>query len=198
MRRHRRGRSRNVNLRRPAPAAPVANVNDRIRAPRVLLVGADGETVGVVPIEEARAAARAAELDLVEVAPHAEPPVCRVMAYDKFRYEHEQKLKQARRNQKQIVVKGLRIAAKIGEHDYGWKVKKARDLFAQGAKVKLSLLLRGRERDHPDRARELLVGFARDVDDVATVESAPLLEGRSFTMVLAPRPARRADETARV
>lgn len=162
-------------------------MNDQIRATHVLLVGPDGETLGVRPIDEAIDVAQAAELDLVEVAALADPPVCRVVAYDKFRYEHEQKLKQARRNQTRVVVKGLRLAAKIGDHDYGWKIRKAQAFLEDGAKVKLTLLLRGREREHAQRARELMLGFASDLGDVATVEAAPLLEGRSLTMVLAPK-----------
>ena len=174
---------------RPAPAQPVAKKNDEIGASSVLLVAADGETVGVTPLEEAMAAARTAELDLVEVAPLADPPVCRIMDYEKFRYEHEQKLKQARRNQKRVVVKEVRLTAKLGEHDYGWKLDQARGFLEHGAKVKVALLLRGRQREHEhaQRARELMLRFAGDVDELASIDTMPLLEGRSFTMVLAPR-----------
>lgn len=184
MRRRRRSSTRDD---RPAPKQPAARKNDEITAPRVLLVGPDGEALGVTPTDAARELAREHDLDLVEVAAHADPPVCRVTDYEKFRYEQEQKQKQARRNQKHVVVKGVRLKAMIGEHDYRWKQRQAHQFLEQGAKVKLSLMLRGREREHTDRARQLLLRFAGEIDDVATIDSQPLLEGRSFTMLLAPR-----------
>jgi translation initiation factor IF-3 len=166
----------------------------------VRLVDEDGTQLGVRPVAAARAYAEDKGLDLVEVAAAADPPVCRVMDYGKFRYQEEQKTKQSRRNRTQIDLKEIRLRPKIGEHDYAWKKRRLVGFLEERAKVKLVVLFRGREREHPERGRDLLQRLARDVEPLANVETAPAFEGRSMTMVVAPRgsggsPANRASAT---
>jgi translation initiation factor IF-3 len=147
----------------------------------------DGTQLGVRALDEARAYAEEKGLDLVEVAAAADPPVCRVMDYAKFRYREEQKAKQSRKNRTQISLKEIRLRPKIGVHDYGWKKRRLVEFLEARSKVKVVLLLRGRERDHPERGRALLERLALEVTELGQVEAAPMLEGRSMIMVLAPR-----------
>jgi len=161
-------------------------VNETIRVPQVRLIGADGENVGVVSIDEARRIAREAELDLVEVAPNSDPPVCRVMDFGKFIYERAKKEREARKAQTKIEVKEIRLRPKTNEHHRDLKVRDARRWLADGMKVKVRIRFRGREITYPEIALNDLKEVAEDLSDVAIVEQAPALEGRTMLMVLAP------------
>ena len=142
--------------------------------------------LGIKTTDEARTYAYGKGLDLVEVAPQNDPPVAKVMDYGKYRYEQEQKAKQARKNQVQIHVKEIKLRPKIGIHDYETKMGHVQRFLNQRAKVKVTIMFRGREREHPDRGRDLLMRLAEDVKELGTIESQPLLEGRNMTMVLGP------------
>jgi len=161
-------------------------INDAIRVPRVRLIGEEGQQLGIKATEEARTYAYGKGLDLVEVAAQADPPVAKVMDYGKYRYEQEQKQKQARKNQVQIHVKEIKLRPKIGQHDYETKMGHVQRFLNQRAKVKVTIMFRGREREHPDRGRDLLMRLADDVKELGLIEAQPLLEGRNMTMVLAP------------
>jgi translation initiation factor IF-3 len=168
------------------PSVPHARINDGIRAPRVRLIDADGSQVGIKTSDEAREYAYAKNLDLVEIAATADPPVCRVMDYGKYRYGEEQKAKLARKHQQQIHIKEIKLRPKIGVHDYETKKGHVVRFLGQRAKVKVTIMFRGRETTHPDRGRDLLMRLAEDVQEIGMIESQPLLEGRNMTMVLAP------------
>jgi translation initiation factor IF-3 len=161
-------------------------INDAIRVPRVRLIGEEGQQLGIKQTDEARTYAYDKGMDLVEVAAQADPPVAKVMDYGKYRYEQEQKAKQARKNQVQIHVKEIKLRPKIGQHDYETKMGHVVRFLNQRAKVKVTIMFRGREREHPDRGRDLLMRLAEDVKELGTIETQPLLEGRNMTMVLAP------------
>lgn len=150
------------------------------------MIGPDGENIGVVSIEEARRVARDAELDLVEVAPTANPPVCRVMDFGKFIYERAKKEREARKAQTKIEVKEIRIRPKTNEHHRDLKVRDARRWLEDGMKVKVRVRFRGREISYPEIALDDLKAIAEDLSDIAVVEQAPGLEGRTMLMVLAP------------
>jgi translation initiation factor IF-3 len=169
----------------PRRPEPQARINDAIRVPRVRLIDG-GNDLGIKTTEEARTYAYGKGLDLVEVAAQADPPVAKVMDYGKFRYEQEQKAKQARKNQTQIHVKEIKLRPKIGQHDYETKKGHVARFLNQRAKVKVTIMFRGREREHPDRGRDLLMRLAEDVREIGTIETQPLLEGRNMTMVLGP------------
>ena len=169
----------------PRRPEPQARINDAIRVPRVRLI--DGGTdLGIKTTDEARTYAYGKGMDLVEVAAQADPPVAKVMDYGKFRYEQEQKAKQARKNQTQIHVKEIKLRPKIGVHDYETKKGHVTRFLKQRAKVKVTIMFRGREREHPDRGHDLLMRLAEDVREIGTIETQPLLEGRNMTMVLGP------------
>jgi len=169
----------------PRRPEPQARINDAIRVPRVRLI--DGGTdLGIKTTDEARTYAYGKGMDLVEVAAQADPPVAKVMDYGKFRYEQEQKAKAARKNQTQIHVKEIKLRPKIGVHDYETKKGHVTRFLKQRAKVKVTIMFRGREREHPDRGRDLLMRLAEDVRELGTIETQPLLEGRNMTMVLGP------------
>jgi translation initiation factor IF-3 len=161
-------------------------INDAIRVPRVRLIGEEGQQLGIKQTDEARTYAYGKGLDLVEVAAQADPPVAKVMDYGKYRFEQEQKQKQARKNQVKIHVKEIKLRPKIGQHDYETKMGHVVRFLNQRAKVKVTIMFRGREREHPDRGRDLLMRLAEDVRELGAIESQPLLEGRNMTMVLAP------------
>jgi translation initiation factor IF-3 len=158
----------------------------------VLLIGANGEQLGVKPLPEALAIARGEDLDLVEVAPNANPPVCRIMNYGRYKYEQEQRRKESRRKATNVVVKEMKFRPKIDEHDYETKMKHVERFLAEGSKVKLTIMFRGREVFHPELGLRILERVAEQVSDIAAVESAPRQDGRNMTMVLNPtkRPAR--------
>ena len=150
------------------------------------LIDENGEQLGLKTTDEAREYAYSKNLDLVEVAAQADPPVCRVMDYGKYRYELEQKAKLARKHQTQINVKEIKLRPKIGTHDYETKKGHVERFLNQRAKVKVTIMFRGREREHPDRGRDLLMRLAEDVKEIGLIETQPLLEGRNMTMVLGP------------
>ncbi|HSO28041.1 MAG TPA: translation initiation factor IF-3 [Anaerolineales bacterium] len=161
-------------------------VNDAIRVPKVRLIGPNGDNVGVVSIEDARRTANEAELDLVEVAPNANPPVCRVMDFGKFIYERAKKEREARKAQTKIEVKEIRLRPKTNEHHRDLKVRDARRWLEDGMKVKVRVRFRGREITYPEIALQDLKEIAEDLADIAVVEQTPGLEGRTMLMVLAP------------
>lgn len=161
-------------------------INDRIRAQKVRLIIADGENIGVVSLKEAQTLAEEADLDLVEVAPNADPPVCRIIDYGKFIYERTKKEKEARRAQKKVEIKEIRMRPKTTEHHRSFKVQNARRWLEEGKKVKVRIRFRGRERDYPEIGLEDLREIAADLQDIAVVEQSPAFEGRTLLMVLAP------------
>jgi translation initiation factor IF-3 len=152
----------------------------------VLLIGAEGEQLGVKPLPEALSIAREEGFDLVEVAANANPPVCRIMNYGRYKYEQEQRRKESRRKATNVVVKEMKFRPKIDEHDYTTKMKHVERFLAEGSKVKLTIMFRGREVFHPELGLRILERVAEQVSDHATVESAPRQDGRNMTMVLNP------------
>jgi translation initiation factor IF-3 len=152
----------------------------------VRLIGADGEQIGIKSTDEALKYAWDANLDLVEVAPDAKPPVCRVMDYSKYKYEQEQKAKLARKHQSTITIKEIKLRPKIDPHDYATKKGHVIRFLKNRDKVKVTIMFRGREMTHPDRGRVLLLRLAEEVQDLGVVESAPLQDGRNMVMMLAP------------
>jgi translation initiation factor IF-3 len=178
-----RGRRSFEPPRRPEPQT---RINDAIRVPRVRLIGEDGEQLGIKTTDEAREYAYSRNLDLVEVAAQADPPVARVMDYGKYRYELEQKAKLARKHQTQINVKEIKLRPKIGIHDYDTKKGHVERFLNQRAKVKVTIMFRGRENLHPERGRDLLMRLAEDLKEIGQIESPPLLDGRNMVMLLGP------------
>jgi len=152
----------------------------------VLLIGGEGEQLGVRPLPEAISIARAAELDLVEVAPNANPPVCRLMDYKRYEYEQQQRRKESRRKATQVVIKEMKFRPKIDVHDYTTKMRHVERFLAEGNKVKLTIMFRGREMAHPELGLRILERIADEVNEIAMVESAPRQDGRNMTMVLHP------------
>ena len=161
-------------------------INDRIRVPEVRLVGPNGETVGIVRIDDALRLAQEADLDLVEVAPMARPPVCKLMDYGKFKYENAQKAREARRNQTNVVIKEMKLRPKIDAHDYETKKGHVVRFLKQGDKVKITIMFRGREQHRPELGLRLLERLADDVTELGFVESSPKQDGRNMIMVLGP------------
>ena len=168
------------------PAEPQTRINERIRVPQVRLIDEDGAQVGIKATSEALDYAYGKNLDLVEVAPQAQPPVARVMDYGKYRYQEEQKAKQARKHQSQVHVKEIKLRPKIAVQDYETKKGHVVRFLNQRAKVKVTIMFRGRETTHPERGRDLLTRLAEDVKELGVVESPPLLDGRNMVMVLGP------------
>jgi translation initiation factor IF-3 len=170
------------------PVRPVKQdpVNELIRAPRVRLIDDDGSQLGIKETKDAIEHAYSKSLDLVVVAAQADPPVARIMDHSKYRYEQEQKAKAARKNQSQVHVKEIKFRPKIGIHDYETKKGHVVRFLNQRAKVKVTIMFRGRETTHPERGRDLLMRLAEDVSEVGVVEQQPLLDGRNMTMMLGP------------
>lgn len=162
-------------------------INDEIRVKEVRLIGADGEQLGIKLTREAMQLAVEANLDLVNVAPTAKPPVCRIMDYGKFRYEQQKKDKEARKNQKVVDIKEIRLSATIDEHDFQTKLRNAVKFLKDGDKVKASVRFRGREIAHAEIGRKVLERLAVETAEVSTIERAPKLEGRSMIMILTPK-----------
>ncbi|MBV9870714.1 MAG: translation initiation factor IF-3 [Frankiaceae bacterium] len=161
-------------------------INDRIRVPEVRLVGPNGEQVGIVAIGDALRLAQEADLDLVEVAPDARPPVAKLMDYGKWKYENAQKAREARRNQSHTVIKEMKLRPKIDPHDYETKKGHVVRFLKAGDKVKITIMFRGREQSRPELGFRLLQRLAADVEELGYVESAPKQDGRNMIMVMAP------------
>ena len=174
--------------RRP-PERDQTRINDRIRVPEVRLIGDDGKQVGVVKTAEALSYAQERDLDLVEVAPDARPPVCRVLDYSKYKYEQAQKQKAARRHQQQITVREIKFRPKIAQNDYDTKKGHVSRFLKNRDKVKITIMFRGREVTHPERGTALLDRLAGELSDIGVVEQAPVQDGRNMTMLLAPSKA---------
>jgi translation initiation factor IF-3 len=171
--------------RRP-PERDQTRINERIRVPEVRLIGEDGNQVGVLSRDDALAYARERDLDLVEVAADARPPVCRVLDYSKYKYEQEQKAKQARKHQKQVTVREIKLRPKIATNDYETKKNHVERFLKHQDRVKITIMFRGRETTHPERGERLLMQLAEDVSEFGTIEQRPNLDGRNMTMLLAP------------
>ncbi|MGZ4186393.1 MAG: translation initiation factor IF-3 [Solirubrobacteraceae bacterium] len=171
--------------RRP-PERDLTRINDRIRVPEVRLVGEDGKQIGVVKTSEALAYAQQRDLDLVEVAPEARPPVCRVLDYSKYKYEQAQKQKAARRHQQQITIREIKFRPKIAQNDYDTKKGHITRFLLGKDKVKITIMFRGREVTHPERGTALLDRLAGELSEIAVVEQSPIQDGRNMTMLLAP------------
>lgn len=162
-------------------------INEEIRAREVRLVGANGEQIGITPFRDALQMAIDANLDLVNVAPQAKPPVCRIMDYGKFRYEQQKKEKEARKNQKVVDVKEVWFRANIDEHDYQTKLRNVLKFLRDGDKVKCSVRFRGREIAHAEIGKRVLERVKEEAAELCTIERQPKLEGRSMIMILAPK-----------
>ncbi|WP_372602845.1 translation initiation factor IF-3 [Actibacterium sp.] len=178
--------------RRPHNAPPTRDtgprINERIRAPQIRLIGAEGENVGVVTPERAMAMAEQAGLDLVEISPNAEPPVCKIMDFGKFKYEQQKRESEARKKQKIIEVKEVKFRPGTDTHDYEVKMRNVFKFLEKGDKVKITLRFRGREMAHLNLGRELLERVAEDVKEVGKVENMPKMEGRQMIMMIGPIP----------
>ncbi|WP_188478390.1 translation initiation factor IF-3 [Primorskyibacter flagellatus] len=176
--------------RRPHNAPPTRDtgprVNDRIRAPEIRLIGAEGENLGVVTPERAMELADQAELDLVEISPNATPPVCKIMDFGKFKYEQQKRESEARKNQKVIEVKEVKFRPNTDTHDYQVKMRSVEKFLGNGDKVKVTLRFRGREMAHLNLGRELLERVAEDIKEIGKVENMPKMEGRQMIMMIGP------------
>jgi translation initiation factor IF-3 len=174
--------------RRP-PERDLTRINERIRVPEVRLIDDEGNQVGVLKTADALSFAQERDLDLVEVAPEARPPVCRVLDYSKYKYEQAQKLKQARKHQQQITVREIKFRPKIAEHDYDTKKHHVERFLRHKDKVKVTIMFRGREVTHPERGTAILDRLAEELAALGVVEQRPMQEGRNMTMLLAPSKA---------
>jgi len=174
--------------RRPPERDPT-RINDRIRVPEVRLIGEDGEQIGLLKIDDALRYAQERDLDLVEVAPEAKPPVCRVLDYSKYKYEQAQKQKQARKHQQQITIREIKFRPKIAQHDYDTKKGHVERFLRHRDKVKVTIMFRGREVTHPERGVAILDRLAAELAEYAIVEQRPLQDGRNMTMMLGPSKA---------
>ena len=159
-------------------------INGQIRDKEVRLIGEDGEQKGIMPIKEAMRLAQEAELDLVKIAPKAQPPVCKIIDYGKYRYELARKEKEAKKKQKTVEVKEVRLSPNIDTNDLNTKVNNAKKFISKGNKVKITLRFRGREMAHVQQSKHILDDFAELLKDIAVVEKQPKLEGRSMSIVL--------------
>ena len=171
---------------RTLPERDSTRINDRIRVPQVRLIDEDGTQIGVVETEQALALARERDLDLVEVAADARPPVTRLLDYSKFKSEQEQKAKAARKHQQQVNVREIKLRPKIAQHDYETKRGHVERFLRGQSKVKVTIMFRGREQAHPERGRALLERLYQDISELAVIEQQPLQEGRNMSMLLAP------------
>jgi translation initiation factor IF-3 len=174
--------------RRP-PERDTTRVNERIRVPEVRVIGDDGQQIGVMKTDQALRMAQDRDLDLVEVAPEARPPVCRILDYSKYKYEQAQKVKQARKHQQQIVIREIKFRPKIAQHDYDTKKGHVERFLRHKDKVKITIMFRGREVTHPERGRMILDRLAEELQELAIIEQRPNLDGRNMTMMLGPSKA---------
>jgi translation initiation factor IF-3 len=171
--------------RRP-PERDQTRINERIRVPEVRLIGEDGNQIGIVKTDEALRYAQERDLDLVEVAPEARPPVCRVLDYSKYKYEQAQKQKAARKHQQQITIREIKFRPKIAQNDYDTKKGHVTRFLRGKDKVKITIMFRGREVTHPERGTALLDKLADELSEIAVIEQSPIQDGRNMTMLLAP------------
>jgi translation initiation factor IF-3 len=169
------------------PISKGIRVNDRIRIKEVRVISPDGTQLGILPIEQALQTAYSQNLDLVEVAPEARPPVCRIMDYGKYRYEQSKKAREARKKQTIIELKEIKLRPKTEEHDFQFKARNAERFLKEGNKAKVTMMFRGREMIRMDRGKALLNRFVEALKDVGVVEQAPKIEGRNMTLILAPK-----------
>jgi translation initiation factor IF-3 len=174
--------------RRP-PERDLTRVNERIRVPEVRLIDDEGNQVGLMKTPDALRFAQERDLDLVEVAPEARPPVCRVLDYSKYKYEQAQKLKQARKHQQQIVIREIKFRPKIAQHDYDTKKGHVERFLRHKDKVKITIMFRGREVTHPERGTMILDRLAEELAELSVVEQRPTQDGRNMTMMLGPSKA---------
>jgi translation initiation factor IF-3 len=165
-------------------------VNKRIRAREVRVIDAEGRQLGIMPPELALQKAMDAGFDLVEVSPEATPPVCRIMDYGKFKYAQKKKSSEAKKNQSSTTIKEVKFRPKIEAHDYNTKIERIRRFLSEGHKAKVTMMFRGREITHQDRARDIMTRIAEDIKATGTPESVPKLEGRNMIMVVAPQAAK--------
>ncbi len=170
-----------------AIAKPTVNINRAIRSREVRVIGAEGEQLGILTIQDALAAAETQQLDLVEVSPTAVPPVCRIMDYGKFKYQQSKKLQEARKKQVQVVVKEVKLRTKTDEYDLMFKIKHVRRFLEEGNKAKITLMFRGREITHMDLGQKVLERVISELEDIAVVEARPKMEGRSMFLIVAPK-----------
>ncbi|CAN5377020.1 translation initiation factor IF-3 [soil metagenome] len=169
------------------PVKDGPRINEDIRVPRVLLIDHNGEKQGEMPISAALEAAEEAGLDLVEIVPNANPPVCKILDYGKFKFQEQKKKNEARKRQKIVELKEIKLRPNIDIHDYDVKAKSMHRFFEEGDKVKVTLRFRGREMAHPELGMKLLLKVKADFDEIAKVEYEPRMEGRQMIMILAPR-----------
>ncbi|OGW82691.1 MAG: translation initiation factor IF-3 [Omnitrophica bacterium RIFCSPLOWO2_01_FULL_45_10] len=162
-------------------------INHRIRAKEVRAIDENGGQLGVIGLEDALKRAEEAGLDLVEVAPTANPPVCRIIDYSKYKYEQAKKEKEAHKKQKVVHIKEVRFGPKIGEHDYQFKLKSIGEFLKRGDKVKVTMMFRGREMEHIDLGRKVLDRLSSDISSIGEIEMAPRLEGRFFNMIISTK-----------
>jgi translation initiation factor IF-3 len=174
--------------RRP-PERDTTRINERIRVPEVRVIDEEGQQIGVMKTPEALTFAQERDLDLVEVAPEARPPVTRVLDYSKYKYEQAQKVKQARKHQQQITVREIKFRPKIAEHDYDTKKHHVERFLKHKDKVKVTIMFRGREVTHPERGTMILDRLAEELSELGVVEQRPMQEGRNMTMMMAPSKA---------
>jgi translation initiation factor IF-3 len=164
-------------------------VNHRIRVPEVLVIGPDGGKLGVLQTHEALRMAQEQGLDLVEINPKSDPPVCKILDFGKYKYEEKKKQAQARRNQAVVDIKEIKLRPKTDDHDINFKVKAARRFLEAGHKVKFTVRFRGREITHPEKAQEQIDIIVKALEDVANVETRPMMEARAMSLIIAPKPA---------
>ncbi|MGE5849681.1 MAG: translation initiation factor IF-3 [Candidatus Methylomirabilota bacterium] len=169
------------------PISKGLRINDRIRIKEVRVISPDGTQLGIMPIEQALQTAYSQNLDLVEVAPEARPPVCRIMDYGKYRYEQSKKAREAKKKQTIIELKEIKLRPKTEEHDFRFKARHAERFLKEGNKAKITMMFRGREMIRMDRGKALLDRFVEALKEVAVVEQAPKIEGRNMTLILAPK-----------
>jgi translation initiation factor IF-3 len=167
--------------------AKEANVNREIRAPEVRVIDAEGKQLGILAVREALRVAEEQGLDLVEVAPGATPPVCRIMNYGKYRYQQSKRTQEAKKHQTVIHVKEVKVRPRTEEHDFQFKLRHVKRFLSEGNKVKISMLFRGREIAHPEFGREMLSRILEEVKEESVLEQPPRLEGRNMVMILSPK-----------
>jgi translation initiation factor IF-3 len=181
---------------RQPPERDPTRINERIRVPEVRLIDENGQQVGIMRTQDALQQAMDRDLDLVEVAPDAKPPVCRILDYSKYKYEQNQKQKAARKHQQQINVREIKFRPKIAQHDYDTKKGHVERFLKGRDKVKVTIMFRGREMAHPERGEMILNRLAEDLGDLAVIEQRPQQDGRNMTMMLAPQKASSSEKPA--